>query len=308
MKQLRRLDVPKPQGPYRKAQLGLLRHVDLSEVNFQALEQERPDLIIEEGDAVLIGQPFRRAVSLHYAFPDRDAFARQFPDMFERLLAVPLDQDETPLGFRLTLTDRPSRPYLEPVLFAHAFELSREWMEMTLVELPEGGALSDDIAPGFRLRPARPDDADALVQLEEQAFPTLLLPADHVLAVLGTATAVYRILEESASARPVGFLRLRAGAPGAGHISDFAVHPDSQRRGLGEAMLRWALAWFRSEGLRRAILTVSVDNAPAIALYRKLGFTSGEVGVDYRRPIDEEEARHVLEKHRAAHSRVRHRT
>ena len=85
------------------------------------------------------------------------------------------------------------------------------------------------------------------------------------------------------------------------------MHPDWQRRGLGEAMVRWALGWFRGEGLRRADLTVSVDNAPAIALYRKLGFASGEMGLDYRRPIDEEEVRQVLEKHRTAHISVRQR-
>ena len=68
-----------------------------------------------------------------------------------------------------------------------------------------------------------------------------------------------------------------------------------------------ALGWFRQEGLRRATLTVDTDNGPAIALYRKLGFAPAETGIDYRRPIDEEEVRQVLEKHRASHIRVRRR-
>ena len=116
-----------------------------------------------------------------------------------------------------------------------------------------------------------------------------------------------RVLEDVASSRAVGFLRLRHDAPGIGYISDLAIHPDRQRQGLGEATMRWALAWFRREGLRRAALTVSVDNGPAVALYRKLGFTPQEMGLDYRRPIDEDEVRQILEKHGGTHIRVRKR-
>ena len=302
MKKLRPIETPKPQDPYRKAQMGLLRHFDLSEPEFRELERERPRHLVVEGDSVLAcsahdGLTFR----LSYAYPDRDAFARLFPAMLQRLLEADLEQADAPMGFRLTLTDAPSRPYLEPVLSAHAFELSREWIKMTLLELPKGGP-SEDVAAGFVLRPARPDDAEAIAELDAAAFPT---PSLTPRTVQIEGRSLLRVLEESTSGRAIGFLRLRADETGGGHISDVAVHPDWQRRGLGEAMLRWALGWFRGEGLRRASLTVSVGNAPAIALYRKLGFTTGERGLDYRRPIDEEEVRQVLEKHRAAHIRVR---
>ncbi len=301
MKKLRPIETPKPQDPYRKAQMGLLRHFAMSEAEFRALERERPQHLVVEGDSVLAcsahdGLTFR----LSYAYPDRDAFARLFPAMLQRLLDAGFEQADAPLGFRLTLTDAPSRPYLEPVLSAHAFELSREWIKMTLLELPEGGP-SDNVAAGFVLRPAHPDDAEAIAELDAAAFPMPSLT--RTVQIEGRS--LLRVLEESTSARAVGFLRLRPDETGVGHISDVAVHPDRQRRGLGEAMLRWALGWFRGESLRRASLTVSVGNAPAIALYRKLGFASGEMGLDYRRPIDEEEVRQVLEKHRAAHISVR---
>jgi mycothiol synthase len=305
MKQPRRLDIATPQDPYRRAQRGLLRHVALSEADFRRMERERPDHIIVEGDAVLIAQPRRHRIDLHYAFPDRDGFARQFPGMLQRLLPA-VSQEEAPLGFRLRLTDRPSRPYVEPVLFAHAFEVSRVWLHMTLVELPEAGPPADDLAPGFVLRPPRPDDAEAIVRLEERAFPNPMLTVELAREALRTA-AVYRVLEETGPGALVGSLLAERRPPATGHIAAIAVHPDYQRRGLGEAMMRWALAWFQAEGLRRASLTVSIDNGPAIALYRKLGFAPGEVGLDYRRPIDAEEARQVLEKHRASHIRVRRR-
>jgi len=304
MKQLRRLTVEVPKDPYRRGQRGLLRSFELSEAEFRELEREHADHIVVEGEAVLVAQPRGHQIDLHYAFPDRDAFARQFPAMFQRLVAA-VRPDEGPLGFRLKLTDAPSRPYVEPVLSAQAFELIRDWVRMALAELPADVECSDDLAPGFVLRPAGPDDAEAIAQLEAVAFAVSWLTPAVARRMLAQAQ-VLRLLEETSTGRAAGFLHVRLDPP-TGYVSDVAVHPDYQRRGLGEALLRWALGWFRQQGLRSAALTVNTDNAPAIALYRKLGFAPAETGLDYRRPIDEEEVRQVLEKHRAAHIRVRRR-
>jgi ribosomal protein S18 acetylase RimI-like enzyme len=305
MKQLRRLDAAQASGTYQRVRQGALRHAALSEDEFRRLQRERPQLVIEDAEAVLIGQPFRRMVRLHYAFPGRDAFPRQFPGMLQRLLPA-VTQDEAPLGFRFRLTDRSSRPYVEPVLTSQAFETAREWMLMMLVELPDEDPGPGDVAPGFVLRPVRSEDMEAIVRLEDLAFPTSALTVEAALEAMRTAS-LYRVLEETGSGAVAGSLLAEYREPATGHIATMAVHPDYQRRGLGEATMRWALACFRKEGLRRATLTVDVDNGPAIALYRKLGFVPHEFGLDYRRPIDEDEVRQVLEKHRAQHIRIRNR-
>ena len=306
MKQLKRLDRATPPDPYRRAQRGLIRHLALAESDFRALEGKRPDCVVVDGDAILIGQPRHGRIDLHYSFPNHDAFLRQFPAMLERLLPA-VRHDEAPLGLRFQLTERSSRPFVEPVLSASAFEMNREWLEMRLLELPENGPATDEIAPGFVLRPARPDDLEAIVRLEDIAFPTAIMTVELAKEALRTG-AMYRVLEEQASGTLVGSLLAERGESATGHVTTVAVHPDYQRRGLGEATMRWVLGWFRAEGLRRATLTVSTWNAPAIALYRKLGFTVGEMGFDYRRPIDEEEVRQVLEKGRALHISVRRRS
>ncbi len=305
MKQIRRLGDGPAQNAYQKTQRGLLRSALLSEDGFRDLESERPKLIVVENEAVLAGEPFRQSIRLHYAFPDRDAFVRRFAGMFQRLLPA-ADQEEAPQGFRLTVTDRSGRPYLEPVLFAQAFELNREWMRMILHELPDTGPPADAIVAGFALRPAHPDDAEAISELDAVAFPKPAL-SPEIARTLVSQAPVFRVIEASASGRAVGYLRLRFDDPGTGHVSDIALHPDVQRRSLGRATMRWALAWFRAEGLRRATLTVNTDNAPAIALYRKLGFVPGQVGLEYRRPIDEDEVLRVLEKNRTVRIRVRSR-
>lgn len=303
MRQIRRLDAEAAPDAYRRTQRGALRHAALSEADFRRLVRERPELVVQDGDAVLIGQPIRRMIRLHYAFPSRDAFSLQFPGMLQRLLPA-VGAGEGPFGLRFRLMDRPSRPYVEPVLTSQAFEMTREWMLMRLIELPDDGSPGDDVAPGLVLRPARPADIEAIVRLEDLAFPSSVLTVEAAQEALRTAL-LDRVLEETSSGEIAGSLLAERREQATGHIATIAVHPDFQRRGLGEAVMRWALAWFRTEGLKRASLTVDVDNGPAIALYRKLGFTPDEFGLDYRRPIEEEEVRRVLEKHRAQHIRVR---
>jgi len=304
MKQHRRLEST-ATDTFRKLQRGTLRYAAISEDEFRRIERDRERLIVTEGDAVLIGVPRSAALDLQYAFVGRDVFVRHFPEMLQRLLPS-VKQDEAPLGARFRLTTRSDRPYIEPVLRAGAFELMREWLRMTLLELPDAGPPRDAVEPGFIVRGARLEDAEAIAELDAIAFASSFLTARAARDLIDEPHAV-RLLEDTSTGEAAGFLRLRAQADGLGYVSDVAVHPDYQRRGLGEAMMRWALAWFREQGMRRAALTVSTGNGAAIALYRKLGFVDDGMGIDYRRPIDEEEVRQTLERQQTTHIRVRRR-
>lgn len=55
-------------------------------------------------------------------------------------------------------------------------------------------------------------------------------------------------------------------------INNIAVHPDCRGLGLGEAMMRYAIAKSREAGAAFVTLEVRQSNAPALTLYRKLGF------------------------------------
>ena len=52
-----------------------------------------------------------------------------------------------------------------------------------------------------------------------------------------------------------------------------AVAPEARRSGLGAALLDAALDRAKARGARRMLLEVRASNEPALALYRKLGFT-----------------------------------
>jgi ribosomal protein S18 acetylase RimI-like enzyme len=57
------------------------------------------------------------------------------------------------------------------------------------------------------------------------------------------------------------------------HISRLAVRAEFRRRGLAAELMAAASSWAKDRGATQEVLQVSVSNAPALALYRELGFT-----------------------------------
>ncbi|WP_024545756.1 ribosomal protein S18-alanine N-acetyltransferase [Picosynechococcus sp. NKBG15041c] len=92
-----------------------------------------------------------------------------------------------------------------------------------------------------------------LREMESPNSTLLILPAPHDQNKLIGLGCLWSIVEEA-------------------HITIMAVHPDLQRRGLGQLILLGLLrdAWRR--GLERATLEVRASNHGAIALYEKFGF------------------------------------
>ncbi|PJJ61936.1 mycothiol synthase [Compostimonas suwonensis] len=68
-----------------------------------------------------------------------------------------------------------------------------------------------------------------------------------------------------------------------GEIYVIGVHPDASGRGLGTRLMHRGLRALRERGLSAATLYVEADNAPAVRLYRSLGFVDENVDVQYSR-------------------------
>lgn len=85
--------------------------------------------------------------------------------------------------------------------------------------------------------------------------------------------------------RVAGIGALKELGDGTGEIKSMRTHPGFLRQGVGAALLEHIIAEARKRGLRRLSLETGSGPAfePALALYRKRGFTNGEAFSDYER-------------------------
>ena len=133
------------------------------------------------------------------------------------------------------------------------------------------------------VRPAVPADADALVELGRDVArePELWLTYDrtrgderrNVRGVQRDANVTVLVAETEEGI--VGRLSIaRDRSPLSRHVAEFGlmVASGARRRGIGSALIAEATKWARGLGIVKLELTVFPHNAPAIALYRKLGF------------------------------------
>ncbi len=121
-----------------------------------------------------------------------------------------------------------------------------------------------------------PAMADVAALLHADSGLTETWDASAFAVLLGTPGAAGRLAVETDE--PVGLVLWRVAADEA-EILTICVAPGRRRRGVGRDLLNAALNSVAAAGVRTLFLEVADINAPAIALYRSLGF--GERG---RRP------------------------
>jgi ribosomal-protein-alanine N-acetyltransferase len=78
------------------------------------------------------------------------------------------------------------------------------------------------------------------------------------------------------------------------HVLNVAVAPEARRRGVARTILAEVESQARAQGARVAMLEVRRGNAPAIALYRALGY--GQVGIRPRYYAEDGEDALVMDK------------
>ena len=74
---------------------------------------------------------------------------------------------------------------------------------------------------------------------------------------------------------------------GVGEVYVVGIAPHAQGMGLGRALTLTGLHHLRDRGLTEVLLYVEADNAPAVAVYSRLGFTHAapDTHVMYRRRV-----------------------
>ena len=138
----------------------------------------------------------------------------------------------------------------------------------------------------FRIRPAEPGDAGALVELANAvgSEPEGWLITTSNWRSVGEERRYIRSLRRYPHAAvfvaeaPGGIIgRLSVGRdphPASHHVADLGlmVAASQRRRGIGRALLQRAVDWARASGVTKLELHVFPDNEPALALYEAFGF------------------------------------
>ncbi len=133
-------------------------------------------------------------------------------------------------------------------------------------------------APALRFRRVRPEDLDRVVAIEKDGFrhpwsrELLERELSHAWSTVLLAVA------DGAGGREevLGFIVFWI-VHDEVHVLNVATALEARRRGVGRALMDEAVEAGRRSGARMATLEVRRSNAPAIALYRELGYR--QVGV-----------------------------
>ena len=121
------------------------------------------------------------------------------------------------------------------------------------------------------LREIRPDDFEALYQLDQVCFEEGIAYSREELSrflAISSADGVVADDADGVAGFAIGYVARGRVA----HIVTLDVDPSRRRAGLGSALLQDLLERFSRAGARQARLEVSVENRGAIAFYERLGF------------------------------------
>jgi ribosomal-protein-alanine N-acetyltransferase len=142
------------------------------------------------------------------------------------------------------------------------------------------------IAVAVYLEAGGPQDAAALRELDARASPHPWSEQAFLGALAGGAGERVALLRDAQGAL-VGFCVWQEVADEA-HVHNLAIHPDRQGHGLARRLLAACLGLAASRGARRVLLDVRQGNAPARALYGRLGFReTGLRTAYYAEPVED---------------------
>ena len=281
MVQFRRLDPLANAGPYQRLIKTPVKSVSLTEAQFNRVQERRPDLVINATEAYIIGRPYMDTLEIHYGFDELALFRDHFTELFNELTALS-SRDEAPRGVVLSFRDRPNRPLAEHCFWEIAMDEGGHWVEMSLVAVPEQDEPGETLAEGYTIREATDADSIAVAAIEAEVSGKPHLSAAALESLFENCSTVQIISDGSG---PVGVVALR-NEPGGWGVIELVALRDSVRDRLREPVLMWSVAWLRNHHGRRVRVRAYLEDSAWVSLLRDKGFSPGETGVDYVRPVE----------------------
>ena len=122
----------------------------------------------------------------------------------------------------------------------------------------------------FSVRSMEKGDIDRIAEIDHAAFPPIWQNSLEALKDAYSQAAFATIVAEGESI--IGYQISTQNSAG-GHLARLAVSPDAQGQGAGSVLVNDVLQRFVRKGLHYITVNTQSDNLPALALYRKFGFS-----------------------------------
>ncbi|MBB5954619.1 mycothiol synthase [Saccharothrix tamanrassetensis] len=165
----------------------------------------------------------------------------------------------------------------------------RKVRELLRLRRPLDDTLPEPVLPeGVRLRSFVPgQDEAAVVYVNHKAFAWH--PEQGAMSIEDVRQKEQErwfdasgfLLAVDARERLLGFHWTKSHTPDLGEVYVVGVDPDAQGGGLGKALTLAGLAHLKESGTRDVMLYVESDNAAALAVYTRLGFTRWDSDAQY---------------------------
>ena len=120
----------------------------------------------------------------------------------------------------------------------------------------------------FALREFRTEDFEVLWSIDQRCFPPGIAYPRKELAAYIQRRGSFTIVAE-AKQHVAGFIVAEASRRGVGHVITIDVLPINRRSGLGSKLLAAAEARLSQAHCHAVVLETAVDNASALAFYKR---------------------------------------
>ncbi|HXW01178.1 MAG TPA: GNAT family N-acetyltransferase [Anaerolineae bacterium] len=150
--------------------------------------------------------------------------------------------------------------------------------------LQQAGVKPGPAPADLQLRPARPEDIDALVKMDESCFRVSADAAKRWMAH-DLADSKRRILLATFGPVEIGKIHVLINEAET-YISGFCLLPEYRRKGYGKIILTRTLDQLVADQGRPISLEVATENEHALSLYEHCGFRTITAYDYYRLPVD----------------------
>jgi ribosomal-protein-alanine N-acetyltransferase len=120
------------------------------------------------------------------------------------------------------------------------------------------------------VRDCKPGDFESLWRMDQECFPAGISYSKRELRAFISGRGSFTLVATNEKRELQGFIVAYCG--GSGHVITIDVGPGSRRAGVGSLLLQSAEERMRAAGCRAVGLETAVDNATALAFYKRHGY------------------------------------